>query len=70
MIAIRGATTIEKDEKDAIRIAVKELLTEIETKNSLNRSEIILIIRLRRQGRRDLRVARFFLQPSRRLTGV
>lgn len=44
MIAIRGATTIEKDEKDMIRLAVKELLTEIETKNSLSRSEIMSIV--------------------------
>lgn len=44
MIAIRGATTIERDEKENIQAAVKELLTEIEARNNLNRSEIVSIV--------------------------
>ena len=44
MIAIRGATTIERDDSDAISTAVKELLDEIFAVNSLKKEEIRAII--------------------------
>ena len=44
MTVIRGATTISADEPDAIRCAVKELLEQIESRNSLKRDEIVSIV--------------------------
>lgn len=44
MVIIRGATTIERDEKIEIQRAVKELLEQIEMRNSLTRSEIMSIV--------------------------
>lgn len=44
MIAIRGATTIERDDSDAISTAVKELLDEIFAVNSLKKEDIRAII--------------------------
>ena len=44
MVTIRGATTIERDEKEQIQIAVNELLTHIVRKNDLNVSEIVSIV--------------------------
>lgn len=44
MVVIRGATTIEKDEADEIREAVKELLEHIVQKNGLNRDEVVSIV--------------------------
>lgn len=44
MKAIRGATTIENDSAEQIRERVKELLTEIKAKNSLNYEDIICIM--------------------------
>lgn len=44
MVIIRGATTIERDEKEEIQKAVKELLEQIESGNDLNRSEIMSIV--------------------------
>lgn len=44
MKIIRGATTIERDEKEEIKQAVSELLTEIVQKNALSLSEIEGII--------------------------
>ncbi len=44
MVVIRGATTIDHDEKDEIREAVKELLEQIVNRNSLLRDEILSIV--------------------------
>ena len=44
MIVIRGATTIAADEKEEIKKAVKELLEQIQSRNSLTRSEIVSIV--------------------------
>ncbi len=44
MIVIRGATTVERDEKEEIQKAVKELLEQIENKNNLKRDEIVSIV--------------------------
>ena len=41
MIAIRGATTIERDDSDAISTAVKELLDEIFAVNSLKKESFL-----------------------------
>ena len=40
MTIIRGATTIEKDSKEEISLAVKELLDEIFTANELKKEEV------------------------------
>ena len=40
MQIIRGATTISKDNKEEISLAVKELLDEIFSKNSLNKEDV------------------------------
>lgn len=44
MKAIRGATTVEKDDPALITAAVRELLTEIGKKNALKKSDITCII--------------------------
>ncbi len=44
MIALRGATTVVKDESSLVREAVKELLTEIKSVNNLKEDEIVCII--------------------------
>lgn len=44
MIAIRGATTIEKDAPEEIRLAVGELLTAIKEANGLQEEEILFIL--------------------------
>jgi len=44
MTIIRGATTIERDEKEEIQRAVKELLEQISSKNVLKRDEIMSIV--------------------------
>ncbi len=44
MVVIRGATTIERDEKEDIQGAVKELLEEIVKSNRLSRMEITSIV--------------------------
>ena len=44
MTVIRGATTISADEPAAIRCPVKELLEQIESRNSLKRDEIVSIV--------------------------
>jgi len=44
MIVIRGATTIEKDEPQEIREAVKELLEEIVQTNGIVRDEVMSIV--------------------------
>jgi chorismate mutase len=42
--AIRGATTAEGNTIEAIREAVSELLTDIETRNQLNHKEVVSVI--------------------------
>lgn len=42
--AIRGATTVEVNTKEAMRDAVSELLTDIETRNQLDHEDIISVI--------------------------
>lgn len=44
MTVIRGATTIEKDEPDQIRAAVKELLDSIIERNFLKKDEVMSIV--------------------------
>ena len=44
MKAIRGATTVNNDSADEIKESVKELLTEIKTRNALNPEEIVCIL--------------------------
>ncbi len=44
MVVIRGATTISSDTKEEIRKAVKELLEQIESRNSLKRDEIVSLV--------------------------
>ena len=44
MTVIRGATTIAFDEKEEIKKAVRELLEQIESRNSLIKSEIVSIV--------------------------
>lgn len=44
MVIIRGATTVEKDCKEDIRQAVKELLDEVTEQNELTKSEIMSIV--------------------------
>lgn len=44
MTVIRGATTIQEDTPDEIRAAVKELLEQIESRNSLKRDEMLSIV--------------------------
>ncbi len=44
MKAIRGATTVEKDEAENIKQRVKELLTEIKNANNLNEDNMIFIL--------------------------
>lgn len=44
MIAIRGATTIERDCPEQIKVSVKELLWELKEKNGLNDDNIVCII--------------------------
>lgn len=44
MIVLRGATTIEKDDKEEIRKAVRELLEQIESRNGIVESEIVSIV--------------------------
>ncbi len=44
MKAIRGAITVSDDSPEQIKEGVKELLTEISVKNSLNVGEIICIM--------------------------
>jgi chorismate mutase len=42
--AIRGATTVEVNTKEAMRDAVSELLTDIETRNQLDYDDVISVI--------------------------
>lgn len=42
--AIRGATTVEINTKEAMRDAVSELLTDIETRNQLDYDDVISVI--------------------------
>lgn len=42
--AIRGATTVEVNTKEAMRDAVSELLTDIETRNLLDYDDVISVI--------------------------
>ncbi len=44
MTVIRGATTIAEDSPEEIRAAVKELLEQIESRNSLKRDEVVSIV--------------------------
>lgn len=44
MTFIRGATTIVRDEKEEIQEGVKELLEQIENRNSIKRDEILSIV--------------------------
>lgn len=44
MKAIRGATTVEKDEAENIKQRVEELLTEIKNANNLNEDNMIFIL--------------------------
>lgn len=44
MKAVRGATTIISDTPEEVRSAVKELLSEIKTKNNLNAGNIVCIM--------------------------
>ena len=44
MIAIRGATTVEKDCPEQIKESVKELLTEIKNRNALTEENIVCIM--------------------------
>ena len=44
MVVIRGATTIERDEKEEIQAAVKELLDKITLSNRIEKSEILSIV--------------------------
>ncbi len=44
MVVIRGATTLEHDEKEEIRRAVAELLEQIANRNSLKKDEIVSIV--------------------------
>jgi len=44
MNAIRGATTVEIDSAEEIKESVKELLTEIKTRNALNSEDIVCIM--------------------------
>ncbi len=44
MVVIRGATTLEQDEKEEIRRAVAELLEQIANRNSLKKDEIVSIV--------------------------
>ena len=43
MLAIRGATTINKDNKKSVQKAVKELIKEIWTSNKIDKSEVVSI---------------------------
>lgn len=42
--AIRGATTVEVNSKEAMRDAINELLIDIETRNQLDYDEIVSVI--------------------------
>jgi chorismate mutase len=42
--AIRGATTVEVNTKEAMRDAVSELLTDIETRNQLDYEDVVSVI--------------------------
>lgn len=44
MVVIRGATTVERDGKEEIQEAVKELLNTVTEQNSLQKSEIMSIV--------------------------
>ncbi len=44
MVVIRGATTIERDEKEQIQIAVKEMMDEICQKNGISKMEITSMV--------------------------
>ena len=44
MTVIRGATTIAEDTPEEIRAAVRELLEQIESRNSLKRDEVVSIV--------------------------
>lgn len=44
MVVIRGATTINEDTPDEIKAAVKELLEQIEKRNTVSRDEIVSIV--------------------------
>ncbi len=44
MVVIRGATTIERDDKNEIQDAVKELLERIESANTISRTEMTSIV--------------------------
>ncbi len=44
MRAIRGATTVERDEPSLVKEAVKELLTQIKEKNQLGGEEIVAVL--------------------------
>ncbi|MEG1710835.1 MAG: chorismate mutase [Clostridia bacterium] len=44
MVGIRGAITVESNEKDAIIAATRELLSEIIKENELSEGEIVAII--------------------------
>ena len=43
MLAIRGATTINEDNKESVQNAVRELIKEIWSSNTINESEVISI---------------------------
>ncbi len=43
MLAIRGATTINKDSQESVQKAVEELIREIWSSNKIDKSEIISI---------------------------
>ncbi len=44
MVIIRGATTVDADDKEEIRRSVRELLEQIENVNQLKRDEIVSIV--------------------------
>ncbi|NMB27139.1 MAG: chorismate mutase [Tissierellia bacterium] len=44
MVSIRGATTIEDNDKEKIIQGTKDLLLEIEDKNNLNKNNVISIL--------------------------
>lgn len=44
MTVIRGATTIAQDDREEIRKAVKELMEQIESRNALQRDEIVSVV--------------------------
>ena len=75
MIAIRGATTVENDCKEDIKLAVDELLTQIKERNDLDTDKIVCLMfsntsdlksfyPARRRERRDFIPARCFRPPS------